>query len=193
MGVITGIVMLVIGLISCFFGWRFYRLVLALSGFVTGYYAATGALATQGESIQIIGGIVAGLIVGFLFWTFYKFAYILFGAFLGMVIAVLIANAFNLEGIIALGLTLILVIFGAIAGQSIADLMIRIATAFGGSAQVISGIAAIAAAASISIPLADPSHGGANTESTTGIITLVAVVVLGVVGYLFQTQNSPKS
>lgn len=193
MGLLTGIILLVVGLIACFFGKRYYRLVLALVGFVVGYYAASGLLATQGDAIQIIGGIVAGLVIGFLFWTFYKMAYILFGIFLGLVVAALIGRAFNLDGTVFTILAVVLAIVGALLGTSIADLMIRLSTAFGGATQAIGGVAAIATALSISLPLADPTHGGATTESTSGIITLVAVIVLGVVGFLFQTRNDPEA
>lgn len=193
MGYMTGIILLVIGLIACFFGRRFYRLILGLIGFAIGYYAVTAALVEQTEAVQIIGGLVAGLIVGFLFWTFYKFAYVLFGAFLGLAVAGLIGTAFNLSDTVYLVVAIVLALVGAGLGAAIADLMIRLSTAFGGATQAIGGIAALAAAASISIPLADPTHGGANTESTAGIITLVAVIALGIAGFLFQTRNDPDA
>lgn len=191
MGILTGIILLVIGAVSCFFGLRIYRIVLALSGFVVGYYVASGALLGQGDMVQIVGGIIAGLIVALLFWTFYRFAYILFGAFLGLALAGVIGTSFNLEGVVYIVLAVVLLIVGALVGNALADTMIRLATAFGGAVQMVSGVAAIAAAASISIPLADPTHGGANTESTAGIITLIAVVVLGIIGFLYQARHAP--
>lgn len=192
MSFLTGIILLVIGLIACFFGRRLYRLVLALSGFVAGYYLVSGLLVEQGDTVQIIGAIIGGLIVGFLFWSFYQFAYVLFGAFLGLVIAALVVAAFNLEGAAALILALVFLIIGALLGRALADTMIRLGTAFSGAAQAVGGIAAIAAAASISIPLADPTHGGANTESAAGIITLVVVIALGVVGFLYQSRHDAE-
>lgn len=193
MAYMTGLILLVIGLIACFFGKRFYRLILGLSGFAVGYYAVTGALVEQSEAVQIIGGIVAGLIVGFLFWTFYKFAYVLFGAFLGLAVAGLIGTAFNLGDTVYLILAIVLMLIGAVLGAAIADLMIRLATSFGGATQAIGGIAALAAAASINIPLADPTHGGLEADSAAGIITIVAVVALAVAGFLFQTRNDPEA
>lgn len=134
-----------IGLIACFFGKRFYRLILGLTGFAVGYYTVAGALVEQSEAVQIIGAVVAGLIVG------------------------------------------------AALGATIADLMIRLATSFGGATQAIGGSAALAAAASIDIPLADPTHGGLEADSAAGIITIVAIVALAVAGFLYQTRNNPES
>ena len=192
MALLTGVILLVVGLLACFFGWRLYRLMLGLFGFVIGYYVVLGLLAEQAEIVQIGGAIVAGLVVGFIFWALYNFAYILFGVFLGIIVAGVIGNAFNLEGIILLVVVVILATIGGVLGAVLADVMIRLGTAFGGASQAVGGVAAIATALNIGLPLADPTHGGANTESTAGIITLVAVIILGVIGFIFQTQNAPE-
>jgi hypothetical protein len=89
-------------------------------------------------------------------------------------------------------LALVLLVIGAGLGRAIADLMIRLGTAFGGATQAIGGVAALAAAASVSLPLADPRHGGANADSAEGIITVIAVIVLGAVGFLYQSQHAPE-
>ncbi len=193
MAILTGIIYLVVGLIACFFGSRFYRIVLALSGFVAGYHIVSGLLVGQPETSQIIGAIVGGIIGAVLFWTFYKFSQVLFGAFLGLVLATIIGNSFNLDNTIALILAIVLMIIGAVLGNAMADTMIRLGTAFAGSGQAIGGLAAITAAAGIALPLTDPTHGGANADSTAGIITLIAVVVLGIVGYLFQSRNPTEA
>jgi hypothetical protein len=190
MALFTGIILLVVGLIACFFGKRLYRIVLALSGFVVGYYAASAALVSQSDVVQIVGAVIAGLVVAFVFWSLYKFAYIIFGAFLGLALGAPIGNAFNLDGIVYLIVAVVLALIGALIGSSLADTMIRLATAFGGASQAISGVAAIAAALSISLPLVDPSHTSTVVpDSTAAIVTLVLVIVLGVVGYVYQTRN----
>lgn len=192
MALLTGIILLVIGLIVCFFGKRIYRIALALSGFVAGYYAVSAALVGQSDVVQIVGALIAGLVVAFVFWSLYKFAYVLFGMFLGLALGALIANALNLDGILYLVVVIVLAVIGALIGSSLADMMIRLATAFGGAGQAVSGLAAIAAALSLSLPLVDPSHSSTVVhDSTAAIVTLVLVVVLGIVGYVYQTQNEP--
>ncbi len=193
MVIITGVMLLIIGLVACFFGLRLYRYVLALFGFIGGYYTVSGLLATQSDVIQIAGSIVAGIVVAILFWTFYRFAYTLYGLFLGIAVAALIAKSLAVSSGIFLLMAIVLGLLGAVAGNQLADLIIQLSTAFGGSTQVISGIAAIAAALNISLPLVDPSHGAVSTDTTAGVITLVAVVGLGIVGFLYQRLNMPKS
>ncbi len=193
MQILNGIILLVIGLLACFYGWRFYRVVLALFGFALGYYITSGLLLGQADAIQIAGAIIGGLIVGLLFWTFYRFAQILFGAMLGLVAAAMIAVSFNITGVAYLVLALVLAIVGGLIGNALADVIIRLGTAFGGAGQAIAGVAALAAALSIPLPLADPTHGGATTETTAGIVTLVSVIILGILGYLFQTNRQADS
>lgn len=192
MAILTGIILLVIGVIVCFFGKRIYRIALALSGFVVGYYAASAALVGQSDLVQIGGAVIAGLVVAFVFWSLYKFAYIIFGAFLGLAVGAVIGNAFNLDGIVYLIVVIVLALIGAVIGSSLADLMIRLATAFGGASQAVSGVAALAAALSINLPLVDPSHASTVVpDSAAAIVTLVLVIVLGIVGYVYQTRNEP--
>jgi len=193
MDLLTGGLLLVVGIIVCFFGLRFYRLVLALLGFVVGFYSASGALAQQSDIVQISGAVVAGLMVAVLFWLFYKFGYALVGVFLGLAVAALIVKAFSLSDAPAIGVALILTIVGAILGVVLADIMIRIGTAFSGATQIAGGIAALATAASISLPLVDTTHGSVNVNSTAGIATIVLVAVLGALGFLYQSRQTPRT
>jgi len=194
MAILTGLILLVLGLIACFFGWRFFRLVMGLQGFVIGYYLAHRLLAAQGDAISIIVGIIAGIVLFYVFYQFlYNYAFVVLGAVLGLAIAGLADAAFNLEGVVALVVAVVLAIIGAIIGNLLSDLMIRISTAFSGAAQAVGGLAAIATAAGTNLPLADPTAGGANTDSTAGIITLIVVLVLGIIGFIVQSQNAPAS
>lgn len=195
MAILTGVLLLVIGLIACFFGWRFFRILLFLQGFVVGYYATSGFLAGQGETVQIIVAVVIGIVSGAIFYALYKFAFIVFGGILGLAVGAIIGVAFNLEGFLLLIVTLVLGVIGAILGNAIGDTIIRLSTAFAGSAQAIGGLAALVspAALNIALPLADPMQGGVTADSTAGIVTLVAVIVLGVFGFIFQARHAPQN
>ena len=192
MALVTGLILLVIGLIACFFGWRFFRLVMGLQGFVVGYYLAHRLLAAQGDAISIIVGVIVGIVLFVIFYQFlYNYAFVVLGAVLGLALAGLVDTAFNLDGTVALIVAVVLAIIGAIIGNVLSDLMIRISTAFSGAAQAVGGLAAVATAAGVSLPLADPTAGSVNADSTAGIITLVIVIVLGIVGFWFQSQIAP--
>lgn len=186
MSILTGVIYLLIGLVACFFGKRFYRIVLALVGFGVGYYIMAGLLVEQGETVQLVGAIIGGVVVGFLFWSLYKFAYVIFGLFLGLIIGGLVVRAFNLDGVIAIIIVAVLALLGAFLGGGLADLIIRLSTAFGGATYIVAGVAGIAAALGVTLPLLDPTH-GVTADTTAGIITTVAVVILGVLGFMFQS------
>jgi hypothetical protein len=189
MAILTGLLLTGFGLLGCFFGKRLYRIVLALAGFIVGFYVASGLLVGQSDVIIIIASIVAGLIGAFIFWSLYKFAYVLFGLVFGLGLGVLLHNAFNMSDLVGAIVVVVLGVLGAVIGNMIGDLGIRLTTAFGGAVQAVGGVAALTAAIGLSLPLADPTHGGLSTESTAGIITMVVVFILGGIGFFFQTQN----
>ena len=186
---LTGLVLLVIGLLACFFGKRLYRIILALSGLVVGYYVAWGVVVDQTSLIVVVGSVVVGLIVAAVFWSLYKFAYVLFGLFLGLALAALVGKAFNLDGVVLVVIVVVLGLIGAVIGNMLGDLMIRLSTAFAGATQAVGGVAALGAAVGISLPLVDPTHGAIYPDSIAGVFTIVLVGVLGAVGYFYQTQN----
>lgn len=189
MDILTGIILLAIGLVACFYGKRLYRIILALAGFAIGFYAMTVILNSRTDFTVALGALIGGLVLSFLFWRFYKFGYFLFGLYLGLVLAALIANAFNL-GLTLFGiLAVVLGIAGAVAGYFLAVTMIRLSTAFGGATQAVAGLAALAVALGLNLPLVDPTIDSANTTTTASIVTFIAVIALGTVGFLFQMRH----
>lgn len=193
MAVLTGILLVVIGLIACFAGKKLYRIVLALVGFVIGFYVVSGLLVGQSDIVVIAASIFGGIVFAAVLSIFYKFAYILYGVSLGLTVAVYALNTFNLEGIVGLIITVVLAVTGGVIGGLIGDLMIRVATAFAGASQVIGGVAALATALGVTLPLIDPTHGSVSTDSTAGVITVIAMGILGVLGYIVQTRNDTSA
>ena len=192
MSALAGIILIVIGLIACFFGKQFYRAVLALFGFVIGFYIVSGLLVGQAEWLQLVGSLAAGILLGIGFYLAYRWAYVLFGGFLGLAIGGMIGNAFNLASLPYVIVALVLMVIGGVLGHVFADLMIRIATAFGGAINVIAGLGGLTAAIGLSLPLIDVSHNTAAVATTTaGVVSLVLVGLLGAVGFVFQSRKDP--
>jgi hypothetical protein len=191
MSALAGIVLIVIGLIACFFGKQYYRIVLGLFGFVIGLYVTSGLLVGQAEWLQIVVSLVAGVLLGYGFYLAYRWAYVLFGGFLGLAIGGMIGNALNLADLLFLIVALILMVIGGLLGRVFADLIIRVATAFGGAINVIAGLGGLTAAIGLNLPLVDISHNTVAVATTTaGIISLVLVGLLGAVGFIFQSRNN---
>lgn len=190
MTILSAVLLIGIGLVACFFGKKLYRVVLGLFGFVTGYYIASGLLLGQSDIVHLLGSIAVGVVLFIVFYALYKFAYILFGAFLGLAAGALLAHALDLTGVVYLIVAVVLAIIGGVLGNIFADPIIRLATAFGGAIQVIAGVGGLAAAIGLSLPLVDVSHAStAQTSTTALIVSLVLVGLLGVVGFVFQTRQ----
>lgn len=189
MDILTGVILLAIGLIACFYGKRLYRIILTLAGFAIGFYAVAVLLGGRTETTQIIGALVGGAVLAALFWTFYKLAYVLFGIYLGLIIGTFIINALNATGVLAIAIVVVLGLAGGLVGNFIAVTMIRLSTAYGGAAQAIGGLATLLVAFGLNLPLLNPTVDSANATPTASIVTFIAVVALGTVGFLFQMRH----
>lgn len=186
---LTGIIYLVVGLLACFFGKRLFRIVLALLGFVLGFQIGSQILVGQPETTVLIVSLIVGVILAALFWTYYKFAHLLFGAFLGWILAGLLAPLLGISNATTLLIVQIVgAVIGAFVGLALADLMIRVSTAFGGATTAVTGLAILAVVLNVDLPITDPA-----TASVTGgqnsIVTIIVVFVLGVLGFIHQTRN----
>src|SRR4026209_1750832 len=81
------------GIISCFFGYRLFRTVLAIFGFILGALAASSVFGVSDTSLMIIAAVVGGLVGAFVLIAAYFVGVALVGAGLGAVIANLIFSS----------------------------------------------------------------------------------------------------
>lgn len=79
-----------LGLLICFFGYRMFRFVLAIVGFIIGasFVAGFGFTLTDGKEIVVIliAAVAGGLIVGALFLFLYSAGVFLIGAIFGILL-----------------------------------------------------------------------------------------------------------
>jgi hypothetical protein len=141
------------GVIACFFGYRLFRLVLAIFGFILGAFAATSAFG--GGPLWTLAAVVGGGLVGAgLLMAVYFVGVALVGAGLGAVVADLVFSARGEEP------TALMVVLFAIAGAVTASYLERyvviLGTAFGGAWALMVAVLAIA------------GERGAQTATATG-------------------------
>jgi len=130
------------GALACFAGYRLFRLVLAIYGFILGAMLASsmmGATNTFGMvAASVVGGLVgAGILV---------FAYFIGIALVGAGLGALIAHAawqYGRAGDPPATFVLVLAIFGAIGAMFLQRYVIIISTAFGGAWTAIVGALAL--------------------------------------------------
>jgi hypothetical protein len=130
------------GLVACFAGYRFFRIVLVLYGFILGALVATSALGGGNTTQLVLTAIAGGIVGGLIFY----FAYFLGVGLVGAAIGALIVHAAWAQ----IGTDphpAALIIF-AIAGAAVAMILQRyvivIATAFGGAWTLVIGTLALA-------------------------------------------------
>ena len=163
----AAIVLVIGGIVACFFGYRLFRIVLAIFGFILGAFLASSIFGMSDTGPMLIAFLVGGLIGSAILFLAYYAGVALIGAGLG-------AFAANLA--FAAGDTaphFLVVIFMSIAGAAAAMYLQRyfiiVGTAFGGAWTMIVGVmamigdeAAMAAAAAgnvwVAYPL-DPAPG----------------------------------
>jgi hypothetical protein len=163
----AAIVLLLGGTVACFFGYRMFRLVLAIAGFILGSLAASSVFGASDTGPMLIAAVVGGLIGAGILIAAYFVGVALVGAGLGALVANLAFSASGREPHFLV--ILFCAVAGAVASMYLQRYFIIVGTAFGGAWTMIVGAmalvgdrAALAAAASndvwVAYPL-DPAPG----------------------------------
>jgi hypothetical protein len=135
----TGVVLMLVGLVACFAGYRFFRAVLTVYGFVLGALFASTLVHPAGTAALLVALGVGGLLGAAILW---------FGYFVGVALA---GGAFGAVAVHAGWLAwkgnepgVLIVAFAAVVGAAIAVTLQRhfviLATAFVGAETAIAGL-----------------------------------------------------
>ena len=129
------------GVISCFFGYRLFRTVLAIFGFVLGGMLASSVFGVSNTTMMLVAWVLGGLVGAFIL----IFAYFLGVALAGAAIGAAVANVmFSIGNREPRALVIILCsIAGAIASMYLQRYFIIVFTAFGGAWTMIVGAMAL--------------------------------------------------
>jgi len=181
------------GILSCFWGYRAFKVVLGIVGFAVGAYlgAVAGAYFTGGFGVvavitALVGGLIGAALVSFVYYV----GIFVLGALGGWVIYTMIAGAAGYGP--HLILLIVLALIGGILALFFQKFLIIISTAFIGSWCVVSG--GFSLLGSDFGPL-DLFHapvrllrpvGGLNT------IVVICWVALGLLGSIFQFGFSDR-
>ena len=135
----TGVVLMLVGLVACFAGYRFFRVVLTVYGFVLGaLFASTLVHATDTVSLLVTLG-VGGLVGAAVLWFGYFVGVALGGGAVGAA-----AVHFGWMALKGSPPGVLVVALGAVAGAAIAVTLQRhfviLATAFVGAETAIAGL-----------------------------------------------------
>lgn len=131
----------VLGLLACFAGYRIFRVLIGILGFLAGASAAGGLIwtfVTQSQIVVVVAAILGGLLGAALLSIFYFLGIFALGALFGGLLGYLTAPAVHLEPVV--GAILVGIVAGVLA-LAVQRLLITISTAFVGSWAVLAGVA----------------------------------------------------
>ena len=183
--------LLVGGIISCFFGYRLFRTVLAIFGFILGGMLASSLFGVSNTTMMLLAWIAGGAIGAFILIFAYFLGVALAGASIGAAVANLLFSIGNRDPRVLV--VVLCSVIGAIAAMYLQRYFIIVFTAFGGAWTMIVGAmaligdrSALGAAASgdvwVAYPL-DPAPGQQWVVVVWILLSLIgAGVQLGITG-----------
>jgi hypothetical protein len=181
----AGVVLVAVGLLACFAGYRLFRTVLTVYGFVIGALFGSTLVAPSQTVAMIVALLVGGLVGAAVMYFGYFVGVMLVGAGLGALAGqALWTQLFGHENAIV---TLVLAVVGAILAVKVQRYVIVIGTAFIGAQTAVAGAVALAGARGPRPRGAEPVWiGHLGIPSVAEGWPFYAWVVLGVVGTLVQ-------
>jgi hypothetical protein len=139
----AAIVLVLGGALACFAGYRLFKFVLAIYGFIFGAMFASSMMAASSTAGMIVAAIVGGLIGAAILTLAYFVGIALVGAGLGALVANVAWHNLRV-GDPPVVAVILLAVIGAIAAMVLQRYVIIVATAFGGAWTLIVGSLAMA-------------------------------------------------
>ena len=137
----AAVILLAGGLISCFAGYRVFRIVLGIYGFIIGALFASGIVGPENTVWMIVAALGGGIVGALILIAAYFVGVALLGAGIGALVASLIWAALEREpGAIVV---ILFAVAGALGALALQRYVIVGATAFGGAWTIIVGALAL--------------------------------------------------
>ena len=188
----AAIILLLGGLLSCFAGYRVFRVVLGFFGFVLGALLASSLMGTDQTMYMIVGALIGGIVGSLILVGAYFVGVALIGAGVGALIVNVIWASLGREPHIVV--VILFAIAGALGALALQRYVIISATAFGGAwTTIVGGLAlagdrlAIDAAARNNVWLAYPMNPAPGQQWV-----IYAWLLLGLVGVVVQLTVTAK-
>ena len=183
---VINIIAIVFGLVACFYGYKAFRVWLALAGLLFGAQLGYYLGGLIGEQLwPIIGAIAVGLVICLLSYFLYRLGAVLIGALLGGMFTSVVLSAFGvtpLPWMVVGGAVVVAIIAGIFLKQ-----FIIIGSSFHGAYLIVAGAYALIAGMSI-VGFDDAIQA---VELPWYIYAII--VVLGIVAVILQNKIEKKA
>ena len=137
----AAVVLLIGGIVACFFGYRLFRLVLTVFGFILGVFAASSLVAPSETTWMLAAAAIGGLAGAGILYAAYFVGVALVGAGLGALAANLAVSASGRDPHVLV--TAFAAVAGAVLAMYLQRYVIILATAFVGAWTMIVGAMAL--------------------------------------------------
>jgi hypothetical protein len=187
----AAVILLLGGVLACFAGYRIFRIVLGIYGFILGVLLATSIVGTENTLWTIVAALGGGVLGALILIAAYFIGVALIGAGLGAMVANLLWAAMGREPHVFV--VIALSVAGALVALALQRYVIIVATAFGGAQTIVVGVAALmgsraaAEAAARTVYSVYPLNPVPDTA-----MDQVATLVLGAIGILVQVFVTAK-
>jgi hypothetical protein len=183
----AGILLVLGGALACFAGYRLFRLVLGIYGFILGAMLASSMMGVSNTIGMVLAAILGGLIGSAILVFAYFVGIALVGSGLGVLLAHLMWSQFRTVDPPAVAIVVASIV-GAVGAMLLQRYFVIVATAFGGAWTVIVGAFTVARGRGAlgGRLTADPWVFYPLSPASGDLWVLVAWVSLGVIGTIVQ-------
>lgn len=172
------------GLVACFFGYRLFRVVLAIFGFILGALMASSFAGAMDTAPMVAAVVVGGLIGSALLFAAYYVGVALAGAGLGVVVGNLVFSATERDPHVLM--VVLAAVIGAVGAMILQRYFVIVSTAFGGAWAIVVGALALATERAVSVPGQVDLWGLSPLSPAAQEWVPIAWAGLGVVGMVVQ-------
>lgn len=187
--VVSAIILLLLGIVECFWGYRFFRIVLAIAGFFVGAGIGIVLAGNAEQSIVILAAIVGGIIGAVLFYFLYFVGPFLAGIGLGITLGGILASDLHVSGNMAYLIVIVGAVVGGILGLILSKYIIMLSTAFIGATQIVTAILMLLPGTHIARPVGNIDL---LLAQNTPILMSLSVLALGIIGFVVQARLNQR-
>jgi len=178
-----------LGVVYCFFGYRIFRIILGILGFIGGASVAAAVafdIFGREQVVLIVAGLVGGIIGAVLMVVLYFIGIFLLGAWLGSLLGVLLTSGG--ESTVATVIILVLAVIGGIVALMLQKLMIILSTALSGAWAIVSGVFHLVGGAPGPVQAFQyqPNLRALRPMGAWGYVMLLCWILLGIAGMVVQ-------
>lgn len=184
LNIIWGLVAVAAGVFVCVYGNALFRFVLAVLGFVIGFWLVMAVIPLNNDALHILLAIVVGGIGAAVLYGLFRLSLHIAGALLGAVVVVVVLSLINLGGNRFGVIEWILVLAGAgvvgALGNRLGNAIIPLATSLAGAASIVLGLGKMFS--NVGPDSADP------VVAMSSAFALVLFAVIAIISALAQFQ-----